>query len=121
MENNSELDDKLDDKLQDLLDLMHKRIEETTETKKLAAIIEISVGMSGGAYKSLIEGKLMPERVETVIKIYFNCVKIVVKANYKAHKMLNPNIEMPSVEEQYAEELEKEQNKKIQKLYPQYF
>jgi hypothetical protein len=112
---------ELNDKMNELLDLMHKRVEETTETKKLAEIIKIALSMSGGAYKSLIDGKLMPERVETAIKIYFKCIKIIVEANWKAHKMLNPNIEMPSVEEQYAEELEKEQNKKLQSLYSQYF
>ena len=118
MENNFK---ELDDKLHDLLDLMHKRIEEATETKKLAEIIQISLSMSGGAYKALLGGKLLPERIEPAIKQYFECVKIIVEANYKATKMLNPNIEIPSIEEQYAEELEKEQNQKIQRLYPQYF
>jgi hypothetical protein len=112
---------EIDDKLNELLNLMHRRVEEATEPKKLAEIIQIALGVSGGTYKSLLGGKLLPERVEPVIKQYFDCIKIIVEANYKAHKMLNPNIEIPSIEEQYAEELEKEQNQKIQRLYPQYF
>jgi hypothetical protein len=100
---------------------MHKRVEEATETKKLAEIIEIALSMSGGAYKALLGDKLLPERVEPIIKQYFDCIKIIVEANFKANKILNPNIEMPSIEEQYAEELEKEQNQKIQSLYHKYF
>ena len=113
---------EIEKKVDDLIELMRVRInEEGVKTKKLAEIIQMALGMAGDSYKALIEGKMEPDRIPGCIRQYFNCIKIIVEANWKAQSILNPNIEMPSIEEQYAEELEKEQNKKLQTLYPQYF
>ena len=114
--------DKLDKKLDELIHKMRSRInDEGIETKKLAEIIQIALGMSGASYKALLDSKIPPERIEFVLKSYLDCVRIIIEANWKANKMLNPNIEMPSIEEQFHEEMEKQQNKKLQRLYPQYF
>ena len=114
--------DELDKKLDELIQKMRSRIyDEGIETKKLAEIIQIALGMSGASYKALLDSKISPERIEFALKSYLDCVRIIIEANWKANKMLNPNIEMPSIEEQFQEEMQKQQNKKLQRLYPQYF
>lgn len=108
-------------KIDEIIQKMRFRInEEGVQTKKLAEIIEISLSMAGGIYKSLI-GNIVADRIEPSIRQYLDFTKVIVEANWKANSILNPNLKIPSIEEQYQEELEKESVKKLKSLYPQYF
>jgi len=77
--------------------------EENTTPSQLAKIITMAVEI-----KESLEGTgTLPENKEWVDKTIKDFLEIIVRANYKAHTILNPWLEMPPVEEQVAEALKK--------------
>lgn len=116
-----DLQNTKDGRLNKVLEMFQNVIKETTKTKVCADIIVTCFEVIKNDLKQLFENKVEKERQEVVLDRYFSTLKLVVSANYKAQKMLNPNINMPSEEEQYLEELERPQVIKLREKYPDYF
>ena len=93
---------KTESPLQSLIDKMNKRINDSNvTTKKLAQIIEMAVGCR--------EGLLQPGGNEDndwwankAIKDY---TEIIVKANFKAHNIINPGLVPDNLDQQLKDAL----------------
>lgn len=73
-------------------------------TKRLADIITMSVGFMDGLIDGLKD--FGPnENDEWAKNDVLRFKEIIIRANYKAHTILNPWLEMPPLEEQIAEGL----------------
>lgn len=118
----AELQNTKDDGLNNIVEMFQNVLKETTKTKVCANIIVACLEVIKHDLKELFEDKVEKERQEIVLDRYFSSLKLIVSANYKAHKMLNPTINMPSEEEQYLEELERQpQVIELREKYPNYF
>jgi hypothetical protein len=96
--------------LQGLIDKMYLRINDPeVTTKKLAEIIELAYEGREGLLES--EGEA-PENDWWAHKAIEDYTKIIVIANYKAQRKINPNIEIGDLDEQIEDAL-----KEVKKRY----
>lgn len=89
--------------LQSLIDKMFFRInEDSVTTKKLAQIIEIAYESREG----LLEPGGLPENDWWANQAIKDFTEIIVRANFKAHSIINPGLVTDNLDEQISEALE---------------
>jgi hypothetical protein len=86
--------------LQSIIDKMLWRIAQPdTKTKKLKEIIVMAVEMRAG----LLEPGGLPENDWWANKAIEDFTEVIVRANHRAHQIINPGITMNDLEEQIKE------------------
>jgi len=87
--------------LQSLIDKLNSRIEDSVvTTKKLSEIIQMAVESRDGLIEAGNEIEHPHENDWWANKAIFDFTEIIVRANYKAQTILNPNIDMGDLQDQ---------------------
>lgn len=104
--------EKEESPLKGLTDKMFMRIaEQNVKTKKLAQIIEIAYDSREG----LLEERGLPEHDWWADQAILDFTEIIVRANFKAHQIINPGLGPDNLDQQ-LEEAKKEVTLRIEKL-----
>jgi hypothetical protein len=102
--------------LTSILEKMNQRIaEEDVSNQKLAQIIGMAVDMREGLFEIASEKEKGKFNLEGMEEDAEELTRVIVRANYKAQRRINPNIPMPSVEEQIEEALQSKELVKFRK------
>ncbi len=93
--------------LQGLIDKMYSRInEDNVATKKLSQIIQMAYEMREGLLECERAGNNNPDNDWWAEKAINDYTEIIVRANHKAHKILNGDLIPDNLEEEIKEALE---------------
>lgn len=103
-----------------LINKLNTRIDGCSVSFGLASVIKIASPLQHDIFDVLVEnGVFFNERVEMFMRDYLSLNEIIIKANHKAHSILNPNIKLDSIDKQYKKFLKGKEVKKLKKLFPE--